>query len=235
MTTPPRPLSSGDPGRVLTVLTSRGAPARLRADAARNRARLLEAADRLASERGVANLTMEAVAAAAGVGKGTVFRRFGDRSGLLAALLDHRERQLQNALLYGPPPLGPGAPALERLRAFGPAVMRHEHAHHDLYLALGADTSRRYTTPVYEFRFAHVRMLLRGIGSCGDPDLIAHTLLGYLDSTFVDHLVTRRGMSLRRLEAGWCDLVDRLTAARGAGAAGAAAPGDRVHRPSQQV
>ncbi|WP_159062424.1 TetR/AcrR family transcriptional regulator, partial [Streptomyces caniscabiei] len=92
---------------------------RLRADAARNRTRLLEVAARLAAECGAANLTMEAVATAAEVGKGTVFRRFGDRFGLMVALLDHQERELQAAFLSGPPPLGPEAPPVDRLRAFG--------------------------------------------------------------------------------------------------------------------
>jgi hypothetical protein len=54
---------------------------RLRVDAARNHARLLNAAARLARERGLKHLTMEAVATAAGVGKGTVFRRFGTAQG----------------------------------------------------------------------------------------------------------------------------------------------------------
>lgn len=76
----------------------------LRADAARNRALLLDAASRLLVRCGAANLTMESVAAAAGVGKGTVFRRFKDRTGLLIALLDHREALLQAAFLTGPPP-----------------------------------------------------------------------------------------------------------------------------------
>ncbi len=80
----------------------------LRADAARNRARLLEAAARLVEQHGAAGVTMEAVAVAAQVGKGTVFRRFGDRTGLLTALLDHSEKKLQAAFLAGPPPLGPG-------------------------------------------------------------------------------------------------------------------------------
>ncbi|BFO19011.1 hypothetical protein SHKM778_53990 [Streptomyces sp. KM77-8] len=82
----------------------------LRADAARNRARLLEAAALLVAERGPDGVTMEEVAAAARVGKGTVFRRFGDRTGLLTALLDHSEKKFQAAFLSGPPPLGPGAP-----------------------------------------------------------------------------------------------------------------------------
>ncbi|MBA9002416.1 TetR/AcrR family transcriptional regulator [Thermomonospora cellulosilytica] len=214
MTTPlpPLPAPSEVPGgRTRVVLTPIGAPPRLRADAARNRTRLLEAAARLAAEHGAANLTMEAVAAAAQVGKGTVFRRFGDRAGLMLALLDHRERQLQASFLTGPPPVGPGAPALDRLHAFGPAVLRHEHENRDIYLAAGADSARRYASPAYDFRLTHALVLLRQAGARGDLNLLAHTLLGYLDILLVHHLLTRRGMSLERLEAGWHDLVGRLT------------------------
>ncbi|EKX64143.1 TetR/AcrR family transcriptional regulator [Streptomyces ipomoeae] len=186
---------------------------RLRADAARNRTRLLEVAARLADECGAANLTMEAVANAAEVGKGTVFRRFGDRFGLLVALLDHHERELQAAFLTGPPPLGPDAPPAERLRAFGAAVIRHEYAHRDLYLAARADASRRHTSPAELLRLNHLCMLLRLAEAKGDIELLARTLLGYLDIGLVDHLVSRRGMSLERLEAGWGDLVGRFVAA----------------------
>ncbi len=50
-----------------------------RADAARNRATILSAAERLVAEHGAQQVTMDQVACAAGVGKGTLFRRFGDR------------------------------------------------------------------------------------------------------------------------------------------------------------
>jgi len=49
-------------------------------------------------------MTMDAVASAAGVGKGTVFRRFGDRAGLTVALLDDYMLEFQDAFLSGPPP-----------------------------------------------------------------------------------------------------------------------------------
>src|SRR5205814_1714189 len=71
-------------------------------------------------------------AAAAGVGKGTLFRRFGDKAGLAVALLDERERVLQAAILSGPPPLGPEAPPTERLRAFVDAYLDYAFAHLDL-------------------------------------------------------------------------------------------------------
>jgi len=96
-------------------------PAPERRDAARNRLALLEAAQRLVDECGVEHVTMDAVAHAAGVGKGTVFRRFESREGLMGALLNHSETEWQAAVLSGPPPLGPGAQPLDRLTAYGQA------------------------------------------------------------------------------------------------------------------
>jgi hypothetical protein len=86
-------------------------PATERSDAARNRIRLLEAAARLVAERGPQCVTMEAIAQEAGVGKATLFRRFGDRNGLLLLLMDDAEAQFRQSCTAGPPPLGPGAPA----------------------------------------------------------------------------------------------------------------------------
>ena len=59
-----------------------------RADATRNRAALLAAATELIRERGIDAVSVDDVAAAAGVGKGTVFRRFGDKAGLIRAVVD---------------------------------------------------------------------------------------------------------------------------------------------------
>jgi AcrR family transcriptional regulator len=58
---------------------------RLRADAARNRERLLEAATGLFEREGV-GVAMPRIAAEAGVGVGTLYRHFADRQALLAAV-----------------------------------------------------------------------------------------------------------------------------------------------------
>ncbi|MGW1160032.1 TetR/AcrR family transcriptional regulator [Streptomyces sp. NPDC002519] len=197
--------------RAALSLLPTGQEPQLRADAARNRIRLLEVAARLAAERGIVNVTMDDIACGAGVGKGTVFRRFGDRTGLLVELLSHYEQQLQAAFLSGPPPLGPGAPPAERLYAFGSAVIHHEHAHRDFYLEAPIEPGRRRTGPAYGFRLGHVRMLLREARADGDSELVAHLMLGYLETVLVDHLLSVRGMPLERVEAGWRDLVDRYT------------------------
>ncbi|KUO08973.1 TetR/AcrR family transcriptional regulator [Streptomyces sp. DSM 15324] len=182
----------------------------LRADAARNRARLLDAAARLIAEHGAAGVTMEAVAAAAKVGKGTVFRRFGDRTGLLMALLDHSEQKMQAAFLGGPPPLGPGAPPVERLRAFGIALLRRLAGEMDLQLAAEAAADRRYAVPAHRVQHSHVVLLLRQTLPRADHELLAHTLMGYLNPALVHHLTRRCGVPMARLEDGWTDLVDRI-------------------------
>jgi AcrR family transcriptional regulator len=66
-----------------------------RADAAPSRRALLAAAREILAESGVAALSMDCVAARAGVGVGTVYRRFADRAGLAFALLNNEEEAFQ--------------------------------------------------------------------------------------------------------------------------------------------
>ncbi|AVH60535.1 MULTISPECIES: TetR/AcrR family transcriptional regulator [Streptomyces] len=206
----PQPQEPSDEPVLMELTAPSGAP-QLRADAARNRARLLEAAARLVEEHGVAKVTMDAVAAAAAVGKGTVFRRFGDRTGLLMALLDHTEQRFQTDFISGPPPLGPGAPPVERLHAFGCRSLRQASEQLDLFLAAEPDASRRFSSAPYRVRFMHVCMLLRQANPAADIELVAQTLMGYLDPALIHHLTRQRDMPLERLEAGWHYLVDRST------------------------
>lgn len=146
-------------------------PARERADAARNRTRVLAAAARLFSQQDGRTVTMEQIAAAAGVGKATLYRRYPDVASVAVALLDEHERTLQGKVLRGPPPLGPGASPGERLAAFYRAMVdlleRHGH------LALAAETGpRRYQTGAYQGWALHVRTLLTQAGLDHHPALV---------------------------------------------------------------
>lgn len=191
-----------------TSLPLLGGPPPERADAARNRDALLGAARALVEEQGVAAVTMEAVAARAGVGKGTLFRRFGSRQGLMAALLDSSEARWQAAVISGPPPLGPGAPARDRLRAFGRSRAATDLLHADLITAAGTTRQRGYAA--YAFGAMHVRHLLRELGVTGDLAVLATALLAPLDPFVLDQLVRRDGLPLDRVLAGWDDLARRV-------------------------
>jgi AcrR family transcriptional regulator len=200
------PSTAGCPFDELPVL---GQPPRERADAARNRVRLLDAAAELVDAHGAAHVTMEAVAAAARVGKGTLFRRFGDRAGLMLALVDHAEQEYQQSFLSGPPPLGPGAPPLERLEAFGVSTIHFLLRYLDLFLAAEPCASRRCLVPARALRVTHVSTLLRQAGCDGDAELLAQALIGYLDPILLNHLHEQRHLPVERIEDGWRDLVAR--------------------------
>ena len=176
----------------------RSPPPRERADAARNRAAVLTAAAQLFAEHGVDAVSMDQVAAAAGVGKGTIFRRFGDKSGLAVALLDARERELQEAILRGPPPLGPGADPPQRLAAFCAAYLDYLLEHLDLVrMSETAAPGARYRIGAYRFWHRHAAMLLAGTP---DPDYAAHALLAPLAAEHVAAVLPELGE--KRLRAG---------------------------------
>jgi AcrR family transcriptional regulator len=160
-----------------------------RADAARNRRRILEATRSLVDGHGAQSLTVAAVARAAGVGPATVIRRFGDKAGLLMALLDEQERELQEAMLRGPPPLGPGAPARERVYAFLDALVALTDANADILLASETvKAGARYRTGAYSVWRQHLALLLGEARPELDTRLVAHLLLAPLAAESYDQL-----------------------------------------------
>ncbi len=149
-----------------------------RADAARNRAKVLAAAAELFATREPRTVTMDDIAKAAGVGRGTLYRRYPDTTSVAVALLDEHERALQEKLLSGPPPLGPGAAPAQRLAAFYAAMVELLDAH--AHLVLGAETGgARFATGAYGFWYAHVRALLVAAG-IREPDAMVDPLLAPL-------------------------------------------------------
>jgi len=182
-----------------------------RADAARNRLRILEAAERLFAEHGPPNVSMDQIARAAGVGKGTLFRRFGDRASLARAVLSTHEAAFQEAIIRGAPPLGPGAPSAERLIAFGRGMLGLVDAHRDLLLAAetGRPSGKFRSGPYASYRF-YVTSLLREGAPQLDPDYTADALLATLGAGFVAYLREDREMALEQVAAGFDGLVQRL-------------------------
>jgi AcrR family transcriptional regulator len=192
-------------------------PRRERADAARNREALLEAANRLLERHGPDGITMDGVACEAGVGKGTLFRRFGDRASLFHALIDDRERDFQEAFIRGPAPLGPGAPASDRLTAFGHAMFGLIEDHGALLVESTPVTpGLRYGHPVYiTYRTHLVALLTEQVGEQRAPYL-AGVLLAALDPDLVMYQRQVLGLSTDELERGWAQLIESVCAAAAA-------------------
>jgi AcrR family transcriptional regulator len=181
-----------------------------RSDAARNREALLAAAQRLIDRCSVDGVTMDAVAHEAGVGKGTVFRRFESREGLMAAVLNRSETEWQAAVIGGPPPLGPHGEPMERLFAFGHSRLRLNLTHGALIRAAGHSGARSYAA--MSFAAMHVRYLLTEIGVQGDIPLLATALLAPFEVVILEQQVHKEHMDLDRIQAGWDDLVRRVVA-----------------------
>jgi AcrR family transcriptional regulator len=161
-----------------------------RADAARNRRAILQATEELLTSVRPEQISMEQVAAAAGVGKGTVFHRFGSRLGLMTELMRERALALQDVIENGPPPLGPGAPAGERLLAFLDAVVGLVARNKGLLAALGhavtaaprPDREHDDAHPVHRAWRAHLQELIATERPDVDAEAAADVLLGALQS-----------------------------------------------------
>lgn len=184
-----------------------GEPPRERKDAARNRVLILDAARRVCHRLGAAGFTMDAVAAEAGVGKGTLFRRFTDREGLAEALIDAPMREFQDRVLAGPPPLGPGAPPDERLAAFAEEFVRLIVAHLPVALLVAAAPRHRQFR-AFGFLVVHVGLLVRESAPGLDPEATARLLLGAMSAPVIadalDHGATPDGVaaSMRAVSRG---------------------------------
>src|SRR5436305_7202212 len=158
---------------------------------------------------------MEDIARAAGVGRATLYRRYPDRAAIANALLDDHERRIQQQLLDGPPPLGPGAAPAERLAAFYGAMVEllEDHAHLALATEIGQS---RYTTGAYGFWRAHVRSLLVA-AQVPHPDALADVLLAPLAPDLYVHQRNVLRLGSTRIALALDELAHRVLARRAAG------------------
>lgn len=204
-----------------------GEQRRERADAARNRRAILRATEELLRDRRPDEVSVEQVAAAAGVGKGTIFHRFGSRAGLMLALMEERARELSDAIATGPPPLGPEGPPRERLLAFLDAMVAlasrnvglitaHEHALATRRSAAGP----REANPVYRRWHDHVTRLIAQARPDLDAGLVAHLLIGSLHNEPVARLLI--GGESERLAAGLRSVATSLLGPGESGSGGGA-------------
>ena len=107
-------------------------PPKLRADAQRNRGRLLAAAEEVFKERG-ADASLDDVAKHAKVGIGTLYRHFPTREALLAAACDERLLAMSDASRVADDEHPPG----QALRLYIEQLVRHATVYRGLATSLG--------------------------------------------------------------------------------------------------
>lgn len=186
------------------------------------RSLVLAAADALFAETDEQHpVSMDEIAAAAGVGKGTVFRAFGSRDNLLDALFASRMAALRAAVQSGAPPVGPGAPPRERVLAILDALLTFKLDNRRLIRAREIASTGLFQAGHYQWMHGTLRELIeqaisgapqtaKSAGSAGtaaedavDPGYVAHVLLGSLRPDLIDELLEAGGTpeSIRRAQA----------------------------------
>ncbi|TCR26058.1 TetR/AcrR family transcriptional regulator [Streptomyces sp. BK205] len=190
-----------------------------RKDAIRNREAVLAAADALFTRReSPEDVTMADIAAAAGVGKGTLFRAFGDRAGLLRALYEARLEPIRQAAETGPPPLGPATPPRDRVPALLDALLCFKLDNRRLALALEeGGSSSPYQAEHYERWHSLLRAVLEQIPGLTDSDFTTHALLAATRADLVEHLAGEGGIPRERMRAQLANFAKAVLPLNGTG------------------
>lgn len=173
-----------------------------RRDAAENREQILAAARSLFAERGVDAVTMDEIARVAGVGKGTLYRRYAHKGLLCAALLDESSRRFQGEVLARAGRGGGDGSALADLEFFLTRLVAFNEENAELLSAVqdaafGERRSAVYVSAAYDWQRLTVVALLRRAVAIGespaslDIEALADTILAPFDIDL--YLFQRRG------------------------------------------
>lgn len=204
---------------------SASAPRPERSDAAANRALILQTAEELFAARGVAEVSMADIAQAAGVGKGTLYRRFANKGELCLALMDSQMREFQDNMLARLRQMTiNGAPRLEQLASFLDALVYFSDNHLPLLCEVQRTGSLKdivepsLDRPLY-WQYLTANTLLSAAAAAGevspelDVDYMTEALLAPLTADAFRFQRQVRDFSLDRISAGLRQLVDSLSLA----------------------
>ncbi len=193
-----------------------------RRDAAANRALILETAESLFAEHGVANVNMADIAQAAGVGKGTLYRRFANKAELALALMDTQMREFQEAMLGRMRQQSEqGMSKLEQLDQFLDALVYFVDRHSPLLCVVQSEglldgMGEQERQRPHFWQHMTISGLVQGAMNDGElpPDLdvayVADALLATLNASLFRFQREGRGFSLERISAGLRRLVAGL-------------------------
>ena len=147
----------------------------LRADAARNRRRLIEAAARVFAEQGM-DAGVDEIAREAGVGVGTLYRRFPAKDDLIAAVFDDRFGTVEAAVAEAARDEDPWRALESAMAAFAEAaVLHHALLHKIAYSGCHASAMQAAKERVLA-RFEAILARARAAGVVRD-DVVARDVL----------------------------------------------------------
>jgi AcrR family transcriptional regulator len=207
----------------LGSLTEAGAENRPeRRDAAENRARILATAEKLFAEHGVAAVNMADIAQEAGVGKGTLYRRFANKGELCLALMDAQMTEFQNSSLARMQQMtAENVPKLEQLDQFIDSLVHFTAAHSPLLCEvqreglLSSGDNQELQLPHF-WQHLTISCLMKSAVANGelpsdlDIPYLADAILAPLKADIFRFQQEVRGFSLERISAGLRLLVAGL-------------------------
>lgn len=212
----------------LGIMSDQGAVQKSeRRDAAANRELILQTAEKLFAKRGVHEVSMADIAQAAGVGKGTLYRRFANKGELCLALMDTQMTEFQNSILFRMQQLNAkGTPKLEQLDQFLDALVYFTDMHSPLLCVaqsagLLQQVEERMIQLPHFWQYMTVNGLLKTAVSAQElsPDLdieyLADALLSPLRADIFRYQREVRGFSLERISAGLRMMIAGLKAVDG--------------------
>lgn len=152
---------------------------------------VLAAADRVfASVESPTTVTMDDIAAAAGVGKGTLFRAFGSRDGLLDALFEAHLSPLRKDVERPDSPVGSLIAPNERLIALLDELLTFKLKNPHLTTAREQARPGLHETPHYAWVHDLLAAVVMEAGAdAAASDYAAHVLLAALRVDLIHHLL----------------------------------------------
>lgn len=204
----------------LDVIQTEQLPRTERRDAIENRLRILDAARKLFDEHGVAQVNMADIALAAGVGKGTLYRRFANKGELCYALMDEHLAGFQDEMIARMQQMTQAEmPKLEQLSVFLDALVHFTEAHVPLLcevqqIRLLAGAQNLQLPHFWQYMTIHGLLQTAEAGDEFSPGvditLLADILLAPLSADFYRFLRQIKGYSPEQIGAGLQNVVQGL-------------------------
>jgi AcrR family transcriptional regulator len=204
-----------EPGSAALPSTTHDVAARVeRKDAAENRQRVLDAAQQLFSEQGVEAVSMHQIAMAAGVGQGTLYRRYAHKGELCTDLMFEYAKRFQEDVAEYLAESSGSTPPLEQLTWILSRAMNLVDAKFSLMAAIGdacwgGRRLERFKTPWYQWYHSTVAGLLeeaiaRGEMRPVDTTFSADAIIAALGPDVYQFQREVRGLTPDQILAGVC-------------------------------